>query len=69
MTDSLLSQIESKVDRLVERCIALEKENSILKSAEAGWQQERTRLIEKNEMARSRVEAMIAHLKNIETES
>lgn len=69
MSDPLLTEIELKIDRLIEQCAVLEKENAQLKAKESGWQQERTRLIEKNEMARSRVEAMITHLKNIETES
>jgi cell division protein ZapB len=39
-----------------------------LKARESAWQQERVRLIEKNELARSRVEAMITHLKSLDTE-
>jgi cell division protein ZapB len=68
MSDLRLKKIESKIDRLIAQCAALEKENALLKANESSWQQERTRLIEKNEMARSRVEAMITHLKSIDTE-
>ena len=68
MSDLLLKKIESKIDRLIAQCAALEKENAQLKVNESSWQQERTRLIEKNEMARSRVEAMISHLKSIDAE-
>lgn len=69
MSKHLLHQIESKLDELIERCAKLDKENTTLRANESGWQKERTRLIEKNEKARTRVEAMIAHLKNLEVES
>lgn len=68
MSDLRLKKIESKIDRLIAQCATLEKENALLKANESSWQQERTRLIEKNEMARSRVEAMITHLKSIDAE-
>lgn len=69
MSKHLLNQIEVKLDELIERCAKLDKENAALRANEDGWQKERTRLVEKNEKARTRVEAMIAHLKNLEVES
>ena len=50
------------------RARELQQENAELKSRESAWQVERVRLIEKNELARSRVEAMITHLKSLDTE-
>jgi len=69
MSKHLLNEIEVKLDELIKRCDKLDEENTKLKANEQGWQKERTRLIEKNEKARTRVEAMIAHLKNLEVES
>lgn len=69
MSKKLLLDIESKLDELIGRCTSLEKENARLKAREETWQQERTRLVEKNEIARSRVEAMIARLKGMGQES
>ncbi len=69
MSDKLLKSVESRLDELIDLCHQLEKENATLKAKEQGWQQERQRLVEKNEIARKRVEAMIEHLKNLETES
>lgn len=69
MSKHLLNEIEVKLDELIKRCGKLDEENTKLKANEQGWQKERTRLIEKNEKARTRVEAMIAHLKNLEAES
>lgn len=68
MSDDLLLSLETKLDRLILLCTRLQQENSDLKAREGEWRQERERLIEKNELARSRVEAMIAHLKSLDTE-
>ena len=38
----------------------------MLKAENAGWQQERQDLIDKNELARSKVEAMINRLRTME---
>ncbi len=69
MSVSQLKEIESQLDDLIRLCNQLEKENSTLKAKEASWDQERKRLVEKNEIARKRVEAMILHLKTLEAES
>lgn len=69
MSRKLLTDLESKLDELIGLCTSLEKENSKLKAREETWQQEKTRLVEKNEIARTRVEAMISRLKNLGQES
>jgi cell division protein ZapB len=68
MSDELLLSLETKLDRLILLTSRLQQENAELKARESAWQQERLRLIEKNELARSRVEAMISHLKSLDTE-
>jgi cell division protein ZapB len=68
MSDELLLALETKLDRLILLTNRLQQENAELKARENAWQQERVRLIEKNELARSRVEAMITHLKSLDTE-
>jgi cell division protein ZapB len=68
MSDDSLLSLESKVDQLILLCNRLAKENAELKRQTAEWQHERQRLIEKNELARSRVETMIAHLRNLDAE-
>jgi cell division protein ZapB len=60
--------LEHQVDQLIYRCHQLEQENRSLRSQENTWRKERTRLIEKNELARTRVEAMIHRLKALEQE-
>jgi cell division protein ZapB len=68
MSDEFLLSLETKLDRLILLTTRLQQENAELKARESAWQQERVRLIEKNELARSRVEAMITHLKSLDTE-
>lgn len=68
MSDDLLLSLETKLDKLILLCSRLQQENAELKNRESDWQRERQRLIEKNELARTRVESMIAHLKNLDAE-
>ena len=68
MSKSLIENVENKLDHLIRWCQLLEKENATLKAKEQEWDQERKRLVEKNEIARNRVEEMIQHLKDLETD-
>lgn len=68
MTESQLALLEDRLNQLIELCQRLDRENAALKAREATWQQEKLRLVEKNELARSRVEAMIQRLKSLESE-
>ncbi|MEJ2418473.1 MAG: TIGR02449 family protein [Exilibacterium sp.] len=64
-----LQKLENKLDQLLQLCEGLSLENRSLKTREADLLLERTRLMEKNEIARSRVEAMIHRLKSLEEEA
>ena len=68
MSDELIHILEAKLDELIRQCARLQQENTDLKSQQSDWQRERVRLVEKNELARSRVEAMITRLKSLTTE-
>lgn len=59
-------ELESRVGDLIELCEQLTRENEILQSQRADWAAERNRLVEKNELARTKVEAMIGRLKALE---
>ena len=69
MQKDQLQQIEQKVDRLIALCSRLHQENQTLREREANLLQERSKLIEKNEQARNRVEGMITRLKGLNSES
>lgn len=66
MTDS--DKFEEKLDRLIELCQQLKQENQALREREAGLLGERSQLIEKNEMARQKIETMINRLRNLSAE-
>ena len=55
--------------RLVQRLEQLKAENRLLRANEKSWREERAHLIEKNELARHKVEAMILRLKALEQDS
>ncbi len=67
-TDAKLAAVSAKVEQLIKLCERLSQDNDSLREKESEWLRERTRLIEKNELARTRVEAMITRLKSLETE-
>lgn len=69
MTQANLVTLEAKLNELIHLCEKLHHENKVLRGKEAGWDSERTRLTEKNELARTRVEAMIKRLKSLATEA
>ena len=63
MSNDVFGDLEGKIDQLVALSDHLRSENGSLKEREAGLMKERTVLIEKNEMARTKVESMITRLK------
>jgi cell division protein ZapB len=66
MAENQLKALEQKIDELITLCNDLNRENQMLKSDSAGWHQERQDLVDKNELARSKVEAMIDRLRTME---
>ncbi|MGE0624944.1 MAG: TIGR02449 family protein [Pseudomonadales bacterium] len=58
--------LEAKIDELIELCNVLSRENRALRAQQQNWTTERAKLIEKNELAKSRVESMITRLKALE---
>jgi cell division protein ZapB len=61
-----LVTLEAQVDELIQTCEHLSDENRALRDQQSTLVAERAGLIEKTELARSRVEAMIARLKAME---
>ena len=66
MADKQLQALEQKINQLISLCTELNRENQSLKAENASWKQERQELIDKNELARSKVEAMINRLRTME---
>ena len=61
-----LSDIEAKLKDVISLCERLRLENASLLDQQNSLVEERARLIEKNEQARSKVEQMIMRLKSLE---
>jgi cell division protein ZapB len=69
MPDSLLKTLEQRIDDLINLCAALNSENAALKADANSWLDERQRLLDKNELAKTKVEAIISRLKSMEQDS
>jgi cell division protein ZapB len=64
-----LAALEARVDELIRTMEQLSAENEALRAQQAALTMERATLIEKTELARSRIEAMIMRLKSMEIHS
>ena len=65
-TEQRLKQLELRVDELLRTLDRIREENRVLRKQQQDYSSERANLIEKNEVAKSRVEAMIHRLKSME---
>lgn len=66
MSEQTLKPLESKIDELIAFCAHLQQENETLKGRESDLLKERTDLIEKNQIARQKVESIISRLKSMQ---
>lgn len=66
MEKSELPLLEAKIDALIQTCKQLAEENQALRKSQASLMSEKVALLEKNALARTRIEAMIARLKSME---
>ncbi|MBV1919540.1 MAG: TIGR02449 family protein [Pseudomonadales bacterium] len=64
-----LNAIESQVDELVALCNEYKRHNTSLRTRESQLNEERSNLLRKNDMARTKVEGMITRLKALEEDS
>ena len=64
-----LQRLEAQLEQLIRAFARLQEENRVLRVQQNQLIAERAELIEKTEVARSRVEAMIGRLKSLETSS
>ncbi|WP_165856171.1 TIGR02449 family protein [Marinobacter sp. JSM 1782161] len=66
MDQSELQALADKVDRLIARCEKLEQENASMRQMQDDWNRERAQLMQKNDLARNKIEAMIGRLRALE---
>jgi len=69
MDEPDINTLTLKVGQLIDLCDRLQAQNQHLQAQERLWRDERVQLIEKNDLARQKVEAMISRLKSLEHDS
>ena len=61
-----IKELEDKLDELIQQYNAVRQENTTLKVKQDALVKEKAKLVEKTNLARTRVEAMISRLKTME---
>lgn len=61
-----IKDLEAKIDELIQLCDELEKKHARMEADRENLVKEKTRLLEKNELAKNKVEAMIMRLRALE---
>ncbi|MFV3404896.1 TIGR02449 family protein [Pseudomonas sp. NY15463] len=69
MQENDLQALMSRFELLIERVEQLKRQNALLVAQEKTWREERAHLIEKNEIAKRKIESMIMRLKALEQDS
>lgn len=67
--DADLQLLTARLEVLLQHYEQLKVQNRLLLHSEQAWREERAHLIEKNEMARVKVESMISRLKALEQDT
>jgi len=68
MDDLDLKRLETRVDELIKAVDRLQQENKTLRTSHTSLMTERSQLIEKTELARTKVNSMIERLRSIEND-
>ncbi|PIE44194.1 MAG: TIGR02449 family protein [Gammaproteobacteria bacterium] len=66
MDNLTLDSLSQKVDALIKYCNELKEDNIALRDQQEQWNNERATLLQKNDLARHKIEAMIGRLKALE---
>ncbi|MDV7211931.1 cell division protein ZapB [Azotobacter beijerinckii] len=69
MEEDDLQALARQLELLIQRLEQIKAHNRFLLANEKAWREERAHLIEKNEIARRKVESMISRLKALEQDS
>lgn len=67
-TEQQLQQLEQRIEELVSISSRLRRENQAMQVREHKLMEERADLLKKNDVAKSKVEAIISRLKSLEQE-
>ena len=68
MEKDAIQQLEQQGDELLRASRRIREENMLLKSQQTAWVTERAQLVDKTDLARSRIETMVSRLKELDNE-
>ncbi len=63
MSEDSFENLSEKVDSLIDICAEMKRENQALKANEGSWQSERKQLMDKNNVAKSKLASILDRLK------
>ena len=63
MSDESFNTLSAKVDDLIDLCAEMKRENQMLKADQSSWQNEREKLMEKNQLAKTKLQSVLDRLK------
>lgn len=63
MSDESFNTLSTKVDDLIDLCAEMKRQNQMLKSDQSYWQNERQQLMEKNQLAKTKLQSVLDRLK------
>lgn len=66
MEETTAAALASRIDDLIALCATLARENQALQREQVAWRAERATLIERNELAKSKIDAMIGRLRSLD---
>jgi len=66
MSEDKFQALTEKVEALIALCVEMKQENQLLRANEENWHSERRELMEKNKVAKSRLESILLRLKALE---
>ena len=66
MSEDKFQALNEKVEALIALCVEMKQENQLLRANEENWHSERRELMEKNKVAKSKLESILARLKALE---
>jgi len=66
MSDDKFQVLNEKVESLIALCVEMKQENQLLRANEENWHSERRELMEKNKVAKARLESILARLKALD---
>ena len=66
MSEESFNTLNGKVDDLIDLCAEMKRENQVLKAEKSTLQHERQRLIEKNQLTKTKLQSVLDRLKSME---